>query len=221
PAGLPRPVHSVGSSVIGPVAPSPALVPAISRVAPSARGSPAWLGSMAASCVALKRTLRSGAAIGYFSTRGSPVMGWAMVRGVLGGRPPRLPFSLKILLENLLRGEDGRRATREHVEALLAWEPTQPSEREIPFMPARVLLQDFTGVPAVVDLAAMRDAMRAMGGEPARINPLQPADLVIDHSVQVDVFGTPDALRRNTEIEFERNRERYAFLRWGQQAFGN
>src|SRR5207247_2339249 len=91
----------------------------------------------------------------------------------------------------------------------------------IPFMPARVLLQDFTGVPAVVDLAAMRDAMRAMGGEPARINPLQPADLVIDHSVQVDVFGTPDALRRNTEIEFERNRERYAFLRWGQQAFGN
>src|SRR5438876_1888427 len=140
---------------------------------------------------------------------------------VLGARAARLPFSLKILLENLLRGEDGRRVTREHVEALLAWEPTRPSEREIPFMPARVLLQDFTGVPAVVDLAAMRDAMRAMGGDPARINPLQPADLVIDHSVQVDVFGTPDALRRNTEIEFERNRERYAFLRWGQQAFRN
>src|SRR5437899_3057017 len=139
----------------------------------------------------------------------------------LGARAARLPFSLKVLLENLLRGEDGRRVTREHIEALLAWEPTRPSEREIPFMPARVLLQDFTGVPAVVDLAAMRDAMRAMGGEPARINPLQPADLVIDHSVQVDVFGTPDALRRNTEIEFERNRERYAFLRWGQQAFGN
>ncbi len=140
---------------------------------------------------------------------------------VLGARAARLPFSLKVLLENLLRGEDGRRVTREHIEALLAWEPTRPSEREIPFMPARVLLQDFTGVPAVVDLAAMRDAMRAMGGAPARINPLQPADLVIDHSVQVDVFGTPDALRRNTEIEFERNRERYAFLRWGQQAFGN
>src|SRR5437667_258767 len=139
----------------------------------------------------------------------------------LGARAARLPFSLKVLLENLLRGEDGRRVTREHIEALLAWEPTRPSEREIPFMPARVLLQDFTGVPAVVDLAAMRDAMRAMGGEPARLNPLQPADLVIDHSVQVDVFGTPDALRRNTEIEFERNRERYAFLRWGQQAFGN
>src|SRR5256885_10724226 len=139
----------------------------------------------------------------------------------LGARAARLPFSLKILLENLLRGEDGRRVTREHIEALLAWEPARPSEREIPFMPARVLLQDFTGVPAVVDLAAMRDAMRTMGGTPARINPLHPADLVIDHSVQVDVFGTADALRRNTEIEFERNRERYAFLRWGQQAFGN
>src|SRR3989475_625919 len=139
----------------------------------------------------------------------------------LGARAARLPFSLKILPENLLRGEDGRRVTREHIEALLAWEPTRPSEREIPFMPARVLLQDFTGVPAVVDLAAMRDAMRAMGGDPARINPLQPADLVIDHSVQVDVFGTRDALRRNTEIEFERNRERYHFLRWGQQAFRN
>src|SRR5207247_10722956 len=126
----------------------------------------------------------------------------------LVSRVARLPFSRKIQPETLLRCEDGRRVTREHIEALLAWEPAQPSEREIPFMPARVLLQDFTGVPAVVDLAAMRDAMRVMGGDPARINPLQPADLVIDHSVQVDVFGTPDALRRNTEIEFERNRER-------------
>src|SRR5256885_1006198 len=99
----------------------------------------------------------------------------------LGARAARLPFSLKILLENLLRGEDGRRVTREHIEALLAWEPARPSEREIPFMPARVLLQDFTGVPAVVDLAAMRDAMRTMGGDPARINPLQPADLEIAH----------------------------------------
>ncbi len=139
----------------------------------------------------------------------------------LGARAARLPFSLKVLLENLLRLEDGRRVTREHVEALLAWDPARPSEREIPFMPARVLLQDFTGVPSVVDLAAMRDAMRAMGGDPKRINPLQPADLVIDHSVQVDVFGTSDALRRNMDIEFERNRERYAFLRWGQQAFRN
>jgi aconitate hydratase len=140
---------------------------------------------------------------------------------VLGARAARLPFSLKVLLENLLRGEDGRRVTREHIEGLLAWEPTRSPEREIPFMPARVLLQDFTGVPAVVDLAAMRDAMRAMGGDPKRINPLQPADLVIDHSVQVDVFGTRDALQRNMDIEFERNRERYAFLRWGQQAFRN
>src|SRR5205823_5103505 len=320
----------MGSSVIGPVMPSPGLSPAISRVAPSARGSPTWLGSMATSRVALKRTLRSDAAIGSFSPRESPAIGWSVARAtlasasitaragseqrarfgppsneavapstvigasrshrlrrhrraadgstregagdepyvalgdpegvanvagaitvhvtqrgirfgalddavaagrgvagdrvvdrVLGARAARLPFSLKILLENLLRGEDGRRVTREHIEALLAWEPTQPSEREIPFMPARVLLQDFTGVPAVVDLAAMRDAMRVMGGDPARINPLQPADLVIDHSVQVDVFGTPDALRRNTEIEFERNRERYGFLRWGQQAFRN
>jgi aconitate hydratase len=104
---------------------------------------------------------------------------------------------------------------------VLAWDPAKPSPNEIPFMPARVLLQDFTGVPAVVDLAAMRDAMRALGGDPTRINPLQPADLVIDHSVQVDYFGTADAFRQNVELEFARNRERYAFLRWGQQAFRN
>jgi aconitate hydratase len=139
----------------------------------------------------------------------------------LGQRAARLPVSLKVLLENLLRREDGRQVTRDHVEALLAWDPKRTPEREIPFMPARVLLQDFTGVPAVVDLAAMRDAMRAMGGDPARINPLQPADLVIDHSVQVDAFGSPDAFKVNVEREFERNRERYAFLRWGQQAFRN
>src|SRR5437879_6140724 len=139
----------------------------------------------------------------------------------MGEKAARLPFSLKILLENLLRREDGQRVTRHHVDAVPGWNPTAIPDREIPFMPARVLLQDFTGVPAVVDLAAMRDAVRRMGGDPKRINPLQPADLVIDHSVQVDVFGTADALRRNTEIEFERNRERYAFLRWGQQAFRN
>jgi len=139
----------------------------------------------------------------------------------LGERAARLPGSLKVLLENLLRREDGRTVTREHVEALLAWDPRRPSTREIPFMPARVLLQDFTGVPAVVDLAAMRDAVRRMGGDPARINPLQPADLVIDHSVQVDAFGSRDAFRDNVAREFERNRERYAFLRWGQQAFRN
>jgi aconitate hydratase len=139
----------------------------------------------------------------------------------LGARAARLPCSLKVLLENLLRREDGRQVTREHVEGLLGWDPKRPPEREIPFMPARVLLQDFTGVPAVVDLAAMRDAFRRMGGDPARINPLQPADLVIDHSVQVDVFGTPGAFQANVDLEFERNRERYAFLRWGQQAFRN
>ena len=108
----------------------------------------------------------------------------------LGDRVARLPFSLRVLLENLLRREDGRSVTNEHVEALLAWDPKRTPEREIPFMPARVILQDFTGVPCVVDLAAMRDAMVAMGGDPARINPLAPVDLVIDHSVQVDRFGT-------------------------------
>ncbi|HLY36600.1 MAG TPA: aconitate hydratase AcnA [Candidatus Binatia bacterium] len=140
---------------------------------------------------------------------------------VLGERAARLPISLKVLLENLLRLEDGRRVTRAHIEGLLGWDPKRTPEREIPFMPARVLLQDFTGVPAVVDLAAMREAVRAMGGDPARINPLQPVDLVIDHSVIVDVFGSPDAFAQNVELEFERNRERYAFLRWGQQAFRN
>ncbi len=140
---------------------------------------------------------------------------------VLGKRAARLPFSLKVLLENLLRREDGRSVTRQHIEAVLAWEPTREPEHEIPFMPARVLLQDFTGVPAICDLAAMRDAMRRMGGDPGRINPLQPVDLVIDHSVQVDAFGTPAAFRTNVDIEFERNRERYAFLRWGQRAFRN
>jgi aconitate hydratase len=139
----------------------------------------------------------------------------------LGARAARLPCSLKVLLENVLRREDGRQVTRDHIEALLTWDPARAPEREIPFMPARVLLQDFTGVPAVVDLAAMRDAMRRMGGDPRRINPLQPADLVIDHSVQVDAFGTPSAFAHNVTLEFERNRERYAFLRWGQQAFRN
>ena len=131
----------------------------------------------------------------------------------------RLPYSLKILLENLLRHEDGVGVTASDVEALAGWDAGAAPSIEIAFTPSRVLLQDFTGVPAVVDLAAMRDAMRALGGDPAKINPLSPVELVIDHSVQVDRFGTHDALARNTEIEFERNRERYAFLRWGQQAF--
>jgi aconitate hydratase len=134
------------------------------------------------------------------------------------GRLARLPRSIKILLENLLRHEDGGTVTREDVAAVAGWRPG--GERgEIAFRPARVLLQDLTGVPSVVDLAAMREAMARMGGDPARINPLRPADLVIDHSVQVDVFGSPDAFARNTHIEFERNHERFAFLRWGQSAF--
>lgn len=133
----------------------------------------------------------------------------------------RLPFSLKVLLENLLRQEDGRIVRREDIEALVRWEPKAVPQKEIAFMPARVLLQDFTGVPCIVDLAVMRDAMVRMGGDPKKINPLQPVDLVIDHSIQVDEFGNPRAFMMNAEIEFERNKERYAFLRWGQQAFKN
>jgi aconitate hydratase len=133
----------------------------------------------------------------------------------------RLPFSLKILLENLLRNEDGETIRAEDIEALARWDAKAEPHSEISFTPARVIMQDFTGVPAVVDLAAMRDAMRAMGGDPGKINPLAPAELVIDHSVQVDVFGSHEAFGRNAELEFERNRERYAFLRWGQDAFAN
>ncbi|HUL43655.1 MAG TPA: aconitate hydratase AcnA [Bacteroidota bacterium] len=133
----------------------------------------------------------------------------------------KLPVSLRILLENLLRHEDGVSVRKQDIETILGWKPTATPDREISFMPARVLLQDFTGVPCAVDLAVMRDAIVRMGGNPARINPLQPVDLVIDHSVQVDAFGTPDAFRFNAEKEFERNKERYAFLRWTQQAFRN
>ena len=131
----------------------------------------------------------------------------------------RLPRSIRVLLENLLRYEDGSSVTREDIAALAAWRSDGRNEREIAFRPARVLLQDFTGVPSIVDLAAMRDAMADLGGDPALINPLRPADLVIDHSVQVDHFGSDRALILNSEIEFERNAERYAFLRWGQSAF--
>ncbi|HEX2224722.1 MAG TPA: aconitase family protein, partial [Thermoanaerobaculia bacterium] len=133
----------------------------------------------------------------------------------------RLPYALRILLENLLRREDGAVVQGEDIEALARWDPRAEPSREIAFMPARVLLQDFTGVPAVVDLAAMRDAMAAMGGDPRKINPLQPVELVIDHSVQVDEYGSAAAFLINAEKEFERNRERYAFLRWGQTAFDN
>jgi aconitate hydratase len=133
----------------------------------------------------------------------------------------RLPYSLKVLLENLLRNEDGVNVTRADIEALLAWDPAATPSHEIAFTPARVILQDFTGVPCVVDLAAMRDAIVRLGGSADRVNPLNPAELVIDHSVQVDEYGTPNALAANTAIEFARNRERYAFLRWGQTAFRN
>src|ERR1700720_1529804 len=132
-----------------------------------------------------------------------------------------LPFSLRILLENLLRTEDGRNVTKEEIRALAAWNKNSKPEKEIAFTPSRVLLQDFTGVPAVVDLAAMRDAMQRMGGDPRRINPLQPVELVIDHSVQVDRFGTSGAFQANTDLEYERNLERYVFLRWGQSALSN
>src|SRR3989440_7545273 len=131
----------------------------------------------------------------------------------------RLPYSLKILLENLLRREDGRVVRAQDIERLAGGEPLKRPEEEIAFMPARVLLQDFTGVPAVVDLAAMRDAIARMGGDPTRVNPLLPAELVIDHSVIVDEFGTPTAFQANADLEFQRNRERYALLRWAQKAF--
>src|SRR5687768_17915919 len=133
----------------------------------------------------------------------------------------RLPYSMKILLENLLRREDNAFVKAADIRALAGWNATAGAEQEISFMPARVLLQDFTGVPCVVDLAAMRDAIVALGGNPDRVNPLQPVELVIDHSVQVDYFGRPDAFALNAELEFSRNRERYAFLRWGQRAFNN
>src|SRR5438874_3945305 len=133
----------------------------------------------------------------------------------------RLPFSLRILLENLLRHEDGRFVKVADIEALAKWDVKRDTVKEISFAPARVLLQDFTGVPCVVDLAAMRDGIVRLGGDPAKVNPLQPVELVIDHSVQVDYFGQKNAFELNAELEFARNKERYAFLRWGQNAFRN
>ncbi len=135
--------------------------------------------------------------------------------------PTSLPFCLKVLLENLLRYEDGSTVTADDIRGLATWNSQAEPDREIAFRPSRVLLQDFTGVPAVVDLAAMRDAMRQMGGDPRKINPLQPVELVVDHSVQVDEAGSKSAFAVNADLEFRRNRERYAFLRWGQNAFEN
>ena len=137
------------------------------------------------------------------------------------GQMHKLPYSIRVLLEAVLRNVDGFSVLENHVRALAGWSPTTKSESEIPFKPARVVLQDFTGVPAVVDFAAMRSAMRRLGGDPKRINPQIPADLIIDHSVQVDYFASPDALAQNAQLEFHRNGERYEFLRWGQSAFDN
>ena len=131
----------------------------------------------------------------------------------------KLPYSLKVLLENLLRNEDGANITKADIAALASWDPASEPDKEIQFTPARVIMQDFTGVPCVVDLATMREAVAELGGDPAKVNPLSPAELVIDHSVIADVFGTPDSFRRNVELEYERNVERYQFLRWGQTAF--
>jgi len=154
-------------------------------------------------------------------TSGSQTVHYFRLNALEGVNLSRLPFSLRILLENLLRCEDGKTVTAEDIKFLAAWDPKAEPSTEIAYMPARVLMQDFTGVPAVVDLAAMRDAMRALGGDPEKINPLQPAELVIDHSVQVDEYGTANAYDLNAALEFTRNRERYAFLKWGQTAFNN
>ncbi|MCM0019990.1 MAG: aconitate hydratase AcnA [Tagaea sp.] len=161
-----------------------------------------------------RRTLTvDGKAYAYYSLEAAAAAG---VTGI-----ERLPMSLKVLLENLLRWEDGRTVSVDDVKAMSAWVQDKKSTREIAYRPARVLMQDFTGVPAVVDLAAMRDAMVAMGGDPRKINPLSPVDLVIDHSVMVDHFGGADSFKKNVDVEYERNGERYAFLRWGQAAFSN
>src|ERR1041385_8916400 len=133
----------------------------------------------------------------------------------------RLPFSLKVLLENMLRFEDGKTVTKEDIQAFATWLKIKTSDREVPFRPARVLMQDFTGVPAVVDLAAMRDAMDALGGDAKKINPLVPVDLVIDHSVAVNFFGHKDSFKKNVEEEYKQNQERYKFLKWAQRSFEN
>jgi aconitate hydratase len=145
----------------------------------------------------------------------------AKTHALKGVKLSRLPFSLRVLLENLLRCENNLSVFKKDIEALANWDPKAEPDNEIAYMPARVLMQDFTGVPCIVDLASMRDAMETLGGNPDKINPLQPAELVIDHSVQVDEFGTSHSYDLNAALEFTRNRERYAFLKWGQTAFHN
>ena len=160
-----------------------------------------------------KKTLQSGAVnYTYFSLKALEEKGYNI---------KRLPYSLRILLENLLRTEDNKSVFKADIEALATWDAKAEPSKEISFTPARVILQDFTGVPCVVDLAAMRDAMAALGGDPTKINPLQPVELVIDHSVQVDAYGAAAALMINRDLEFERNNERYEFLKWGQLALDN
>ena len=159
-----------------------------------------------------KRTAElAGASVDLFSLRAVEASGL--------GDVDALPFCIRVLLENLLRNEDGTTVDREQIEAVAGWEPTTKPSCEIAYRPARVLLQDFTGVPSVVDLAAMREALSSMGGDASRVNPLQPVDLVIDHSVQVDSYGLRSSFEENIRLEFERNRERYQFLKWGQTAF--
>jgi len=133
----------------------------------------------------------------------------------------KLPYSLKVLLENMIRTKDGVNVTQDHIDALVAWDPAKEPDTEIQFSPARVIMQDFTGVPCIVDLATMREAVQELGGDPQSINPLTPAEMVIDHSVVADISGSPDAAERNVEFEYQRNAERYQFLRWGQTAFDN
>src|SRR5690606_31568978 len=160
----------------------------------------------------IKRTLSlDGRELSYYSLKALEEKGYAV---------RHLPFTIRILLENALRNYDGYVVTREHVETLLNWKP-QPTDKDIPFVPARVLMQDFTGVPAIVDIASLRAEMSRKGKDPSRINPLIPVDLVIDHSVQVDYYGHVNAFRRNVEREYERNGERYRFLKWAQGAFDN
>src|SRR5438445_13724983 len=162
-----------------------------------------------------RRTLEvDGKTYDYFSLEAA-----AQAAGL--GDISKLPFSLKVLLENLVRLENGRTVTVDDVKAVAAWLKTKSSEREIAFRPARVLMQDFTGVPAVVDLAAMRDAMKMLGGDPKKINPLVPVDLVCDHSVAVTFFGTNRAVKKHVEEEYRQNRERYEFPKWSQKSFDN
>ena len=193
------------------------------RVALGGRGSNIGAGGAHGCRTALRRPgRRGGAARGQppIASKGMAEPRSARLDEVASAEEiARLPYSLRVLLENVVRAGIAGEGDPQEARAILEWQPGDEPHREISFRPARVLLQDFTGVPAIVDLAAMRDAMRDLGGEPARINPLLPSELVIDHSVQVDVFGSKIAIFKNTELEFERNRERYAFLRWGQEAF--